>query len=156
EDRTRSSQPATQISTATFAEAYPEGHPYHAVGSASEDLRAASLEDFRAWHRTYYGAANATLVIVGAVDAGSVRQKVERYFGEIPPGPPVPKRKAWVARRYETRRRQLFADVSDPLVRFVWNVPGWGTPAADYLALAAPILADGAASVLQKRLVVDE
>lgn len=156
EDRMRSSQPGRQISSATFAEAYPTDHPYHWVGSASEDLREATLEDFRAWHRDYYGAANATLVVAGDVNADSVRQKVEHYFGEIPPGPPVPKLKAWVARRYETRRRQVYADVSDPLVRLAWNVPGWGAPAADYLTLAAPLLADGPTSVLWERLVVEE
>ena len=34
-----------------------------------EDLSAASLDDVKEWFRTYYGAANAILVVAGDVNA---------------------------------------------------------------------------------------
>lgn len=59
-----------------------------------EDLNAASLDDVREWFKTYYGAANATLVIAGDIDARKVRDKVDRFFGDIPAGPPITKQPA--------------------------------------------------------------
>ncbi len=43
----------------------------------------ASLEDVKNWFRTYYGAANAVLVIAGDVKADEVYEKVKKYFGNI-------------------------------------------------------------------------
>src|SRR5581483_11771968 len=67
---------------------YPANHPYSwtTIGSM-EDLNAASLEDVKQWFRTYYGPSNAVLVVAGDVQPKEVREKVEKYFGEIPPGP---------------------------------------------------------------------
>jgi zinc protease len=69
---------------------YPPGHPYSwpTIGSMA-DLSAASLEDVRDFFRTYYAPNNAVLAIVGAVRAAEVFRAVRRYFGEIPPGPPI-------------------------------------------------------------------
>jgi zinc protease len=50
-----------------------------------EDLNAATLDDVRNWFKTYYGAANAVLVLAGDIDAATARAKVERYFGDIAP-----------------------------------------------------------------------
>ena len=49
--------------------AYPEGHPYHhtPIGSMA-DLDAATLEDARAFFRTYYAPNNAVLSVVGDID----------------------------------------------------------------------------------------
>ncbi len=84
----------------TIAEnTFPKGHPYSwSVIGSMEDLGAASLEDVKDWFRTYYGPANAVLVIAGDVNADDVRQRVERYFGDIPSGPPIIKHQAWVAK----------------------------------------------------------
>jgi predicted Zn-dependent peptidase len=51
------------------------------------DLDAASLDDVREWFSTYYGAANAVLVLAGDIDVATARAKAERYFGHIAPGP---------------------------------------------------------------------
>jgi len=63
-----------------------------------EDLNAASLEDVKTWFRTYYGAANAVLVIAGDVQPAEARKKVEHYFGDIAPGPVLKRNEAWIAR----------------------------------------------------------
>ncbi|HNT89355.1 MAG TPA: pitrilysin family protein, partial [Candidatus Hydrogenedentes bacterium] len=49
--------------------AWPAGHPYswEVIGS-EEDLKAATLDDTRAWFKEFYGPANAVLVIAGDVD----------------------------------------------------------------------------------------
>jgi zinc protease len=133
---------------------YPKGHPYSwtAIGSM-EDLDAASLDDVGKWFKTYYGAANATLVIAGDVDAETAREKVERYFGDIPSGPPVDHPKAWVAKRTGEQRLVTQDRVPQPRVLMVWNVPEYGTQEAAYLDLLSDVLGTGKTSRLYKRLV---
>ena len=59
-------RPYGLVSEVVARNLYPEGHPYSwtTIGSM-EDLDSASLEDVREWFRTYYGAANAVIVVAG-------------------------------------------------------------------------------------------
>jgi zinc protease len=84
---------------------YPVGHPYSwtTIGSMT-DLDAASLTDVQEWFKTYYGPNNVTVVIAGDITPEVARQKVEKYYGGIPPGPPVVHRQAWIAKRTGTHR----------------------------------------------------
>ncbi|RIJ22179.1 insulinase family protein [Henriciella barbarensis] len=69
---------------------YPEGHPYSwTVIGQLPDLQAATLDDLKEFYTEYYGAANATLAIVGDIDIEEMREKVQRWFGEIRRGPDV-------------------------------------------------------------------
>lgn len=74
--------------------AYPDGHPYHhtPIGSMA-DLDAATLEDARAFFRTYYAPNNAVLSVVGDIDPEQTLAWVEKYFGSIPghDGKPAPR-----------------------------------------------------------------
>lgn len=71
---------------------YPEGHPYSwTVIGALPDLQAATLDDLREFYDQYYGAANATLSIVGDIDIAETKTKVKQWFGEIRKGPDVAK-----------------------------------------------------------------
>ena len=73
-----------------IASVFPEGHPYSwPVLGSMEDLDAATVDDVREWFGTYYGAANACIVIAGDVDTRIAHEKVDRYFGDIPSGPPL-------------------------------------------------------------------
>jgi zinc protease len=153
EMRMRKSRPSRQIRIATYNGAYPDDHPYNWTG---EKLDSVTLDDMKAWHRKYYGAANATLIVTGDVELEDVREKMETYFAEIPPGPPVEKTERWIAEHDETRRRRLTASVSAPRLRMAWNVPPWGSPAADYLGLTRRLLAGEGTARLRQRLVEEE
>jgi zinc protease len=136
---------------------YPRGHPYSwTVIGSMEDLSAAALDDVREWFKTYYGPNNAVIVIAGDIDPATARQKVEKYFGAIPPSPPIAKQDKWVAKMTGTHRQILQDRVPQARITKVWNVPEWGSPEADYLDLAANVLATGKSSRLYKRLVYDD
>src|SRR6476661_6173160 len=78
---------------------YPVGHPYSwTVIGEIKDLDAASKDDVDEWFKTYYGPNNTTLVIAGDITPEVARQKVEKYYGEIPAGPPIAKQEAWTAK----------------------------------------------------------
>lgn len=69
---------------------YPEDHPYNwTVIGTLEDLQNATLGDVKEFYDKYYGAANATLVIAGAVDTAKAKELVQKWFGEIRKGPDV-------------------------------------------------------------------
>ena len=74
-----------------LANTVPANHPYHhsTIGSM-EDLNAASLADVKSWFRDYYGAANTVIVLAGDIDVSTAKEKVAKYFGDIPAGKPVP------------------------------------------------------------------
>lgn len=136
---------------------FPANHPYsHTVIGSMEDLNAASLEDVKEWFKGYYGPGNAVVVIAGDIDAKTARAKVEKYFGEIPPGPPVSRFSQWVAPRTGQQRQVAQDRVPQARLYKVWNVPGVGTADSDYLTLLSDVLVSDKASRLYKRLVYDE
>jgi zinc protease len=70
---------------------FPPDHPYHwpVIGS-QEDLSAATYEDVVEFFKKYYGPNNASIVIAGDIEPAKTKQLVEKWFGEIPAGEPVP------------------------------------------------------------------
>ena len=137
---------------------YPKGHPYSwTVIGSMEDLGAASLDDVKEWFKTYYGAANAVIVVAGDVTAADAKARVEKFFGDIPPGPPIAKQEAWIAKRSAVHRQTMQDRVPQARVYKVWNTPEWGSADDTYLDLAARILATaGKGARLYKRLVYDD
>lgn len=159
EEREGENQPYGKVIGQIFENVFPKGHPYWSTSSTAaymQDLNAATLDDVREWFKTYYGAANAVMVIAGDVDTKTAKEKVERYFGNIPSGPPVVQQQVWIAKRTETHLQTMQDRV--PQTRFyqVWNGPQWGAPENSYLDLTADVLATGKTSRLYKRLVYDD
>jgi zinc protease len=94
-------------------------------------MRSSRCEE---WFQTYYGPANAVLVIAGDVDPKVAREKVEHYFGDIPSGPPVGRQDAWIAKRTGSQRGVLQDRVPQARLYRVWNVPGGARPTASIWA----------------------
>ena len=133
---------------------YPVGHPYSwTVIGSMKDLDAASLSDVQEWFKTYYGPNNVTVVIAGDVTPEVARAKVEKYYGEIPPGPPIAKQEVWIAKRSGTHRGWVQDRVPQARLYRVWNVPEFGSPEEALLDLAAEVLGQGKTSRFYKRLV---
>jgi zinc protease len=133
---------------------YPPGHPYSwtTLGSM-EDLDAASIDDVRDWFKTHYGPNNAVLVLAGDITPDVARQKVQKYYGDIPPGPPLERQEAWIAKMSGTHRGTLQDRVPQSRIYRVWNVPGAYTPDEALLDLGAHILGGSKTSRLYRRLV---
>jgi zinc protease len=136
---------------------WPAGHPYsHTVIGSMEDLSAASLTDVKEWFKTYYGAANASIVVAGDIDPQTAYEKVKKFFGDIPSGPPVAHHNAWIAKRTGTQRQEVQDRVPQERIYKVWNIPQWGSTDANYLDLISDVLSVGKNSRLYKRLVYDD
>lgn len=136
---------------------YPAGHPYSwtTIGDMA-DLDAASMKDVQEWFKTYYGPSNVVIVVAGDVDTKAAKEKVEKYFGNIPAGPPVAHQTVWIAKRTGTHREVVQDRVPQARIYKVWNIPEFGSADGDYLDMVSDILANGKTSRLYKRLVYDD
>jgi zinc protease len=154
EKRQGENRPYGKVDELIASSTYPAGHPYSwtTIGSM-DDLNAASLEDVKNWFKTYYGAANAVLVIAGDVQPQDVRKRVELYFGDIGAGPVLKRTDAWVARMSGEKRASLQDRVPQSRIYKTWNIPGYNTHDFALLQLAGEVLASGKNSRLYERLV---
>jgi len=130
----------------------PYGRP--GIGSI-EDLDAATIEDVRAFHATYYRPDNAVLVVAGNFDQARLDEWVDRYFGPIArPSGPIPRVTATEPVRSEARHYTVYeANTPLPAVLISYPVP----PAADADSAAMEvldgILSTGESSRLHQSLV---
>lgn len=133
---------------------YPVGHPYSwtTIGSM-QDLNAASMTDVQEWFKTNYGPNNVVLILAGDITPEVARQKVEKYYSDIPAGPPLAKQSVWIAKRSGTHRQTVQDRVPQARLYRVWNVPQAYAPEEALLDLAAQVLGGGKTSRLYKRLV---
>lgn len=131
-------------------------HPYRRPGIGSmEDLDAATLEDVRRFHDTYYRPDNADLIVVGDFDPAQLQQWVDKYFGAIPkPATPVPRVDAQEPRRNKVKRvTEHGPNVPLPAVAITWLAPPASSPDSYALNVAAAILGRGESSRLYQSLV---
>jgi zinc protease len=157
EKRQGENRPFGRVPETVFRASFPAGHPYRTLPIGSmEDLDAASLDDVREWFGTYYGAANAVLVLAGDLDVATARTKAQQFFGHIAPGPALTRPGEWIAARTESRRETMYDQVAQPRWQRYWNTPPDGTDDSEYLGLVGEILGGGKTSRLYERLVYRE
>src|SRR6266478_5458484 len=136
---------------------YPAGHPYSwtVIGDMG-DLNAAAMDDVKEWFKTYYGPSNVVIVMAGDIDAKTAKEKVEKYYGNIPAGPPVAHQEVWVAKMTGTHRQVVQDRVPQARIYKVWNIPEYGSADSVYLDLVSDVLTTGKTSRFYKRLVYDD
>ena len=135
---------------------HQEGHPYKwpVIGDPA-DLRAASVDDARAFFSRYYHPGNASLAVAGDVKPDVVFAMAERLFGAIPEGPRVDRVVA--PPMAPPPARLIFEDrVELPRLYVAWPSPALFGPDDAELDLAADILAGGKTSRLYRTLVHDQ
>ncbi|MCG8275308.1 pitrilysin family protein [Stenotrophomonas sp. NLF4-10] len=157
EKRQGENQPYGQVWDKLTRALYPAGHPYHhgVIGSMN-DLNAASLDDVKTWFRTWYGPNNAVLVLAGDIDVATAKEKVARYFGDIPAGPSMAQPAVNVGQRPESTREVMTDKVPQARIYRVWNVAQTGTVDIDQLQVFARVLGGAKSSRLDQRLLHGE
>lgn len=137
---------------------YPANHPYNwEVIGEMEDLKGATLADVKSYYDHFYGPNNATLVLAGDFSADSVKQLINKYFGEIKAHGEVAARTAMIPALDKTVKlyhEDNFANV--PELTMVWPVPQSYEKDSYALDFLAKILADGKKAPLYKVLVKEK
>ena len=136
---------------------FPSGHPYnHTVIGSMDDLNSASLDDVKAWFNQYYGPNNAILVLSGDINVAEAKPLVDKYFGDIEPGPALAKWQSWVPERKANTREIIQDKVPQTRIYRLWVSPENTSPTATDLFIAASVLGDGKNSRMYKELVYDQ
>jgi zinc protease len=131
-------------------------HPYHwpTIGDPA-DLRAATVDDARAFFARYYHPGNASLAITGDLDTDEAFHLAARLFADIPAGPPV--RPVVAPAVAPVGRRIALEDrVELPRLYLAWPTPALFTAGDAELDMLADLLANGRTARLYRRLVHDE
>jgi len=136
---------------------YPMPHPYHwmTIGS-QEDLDAADLDDIKNFFKRFYTPSNASLAIAGDIDMGQALEMVNHYFGDLPPGEPVPRK----GRHDSSLRGRIELEMRDsvtlPRTYIAWPTPPEGDIDDAPLEIYQAIMSDGLTSRLHKSLVYEK
>ncbi|MGZ8843738.1 MAG: M16 family metallopeptidase [Pyrinomonadaceae bacterium] len=134
-------------------------HPYKrpTIGSI-EDLQAATVENVKKFHSTYYRPDNATLIVVGDFDPKQLDAWVDKYFASIPkPNLPLPRVDVKeAARTGEKRFNEYGSNVPLPAVGITYLVPSQKSEDSAALTMADVILSQGRSSRLYQSLVYQQ
>lgn len=136
---------------------YPPHHPYHwpTIGFAA-DIAAATLEEAQSFFNTYYAPGNASLCLAGDFPLDEGKELVERYFGALPPGPPLAEVTRWVPAAPPREVSLTLQDrVQLPRTYWAWPTVPIYDPDDAALDALAHILGQGRTSRLYRRLVYE-
>ena len=133
-------------------------HPYkHPTIGSMADLEAASIDDVREFHRTYYVPENATLTIAGDFDLANTRELVTQYFGRIAKAAkPVPR--DIPKEPVQAKEKRVVVEEAWPLPAVVvaYHVTYDGHPDAYPLHMTSKILSDGQSARIPRELVYNK
>ncbi|HYN84079.1 MAG TPA: pitrilysin family protein [Pyrinomonadaceae bacterium] len=131
-------------------------HPYRRPGIGSiEELDAATLEDVKAFHKTFYRPDNATLIVVGDFEQQQLDGWIDKYFGRVQrPTTAIPRVTVKEPERTAEKRVPVYApNVPLPAVAITYLAPPSASDDAYVLRVAEAILSRGESSRLYQSLV---
>ena len=132
--------------------AHPQGQPVIGWMSDIENLTRTKAERFL---KQYYAPNNAIMAIVGDIDTQKTIELVERYFGQIPPGTPVPPVAVVEPEQQGEKRIEVVGDAGAE-VMIGFHKPTLPHPDDLVFDVIDMILSDGRTSRLHKKLVVEK
>jgi predicted Zn-dependent peptidase len=129
-------------------------HNAHNFYGELDEIDAATLEDVRAFHDTYYVPSNAVLVVAGDFDRAATRAAIDREFGGLA-ARPEPLRPDVTEPEQTAPRTAQRADplAPRPAIAFGYPLPPRGSPEWYAFGLIDLILLQGEDSRLYRRLV---
>ena len=134
-------QPEGLVDEALRATAFV-AHPYHwPVIGWMNDLQNMTVDDARNWYQKWYAPNNATMVVVGDVDAQTVRKMAEKYFGKIKPKKIHRGKPQLEPVQRGLKRVAISAPAENPLVVLAYKVPALRNVEKDEDVYALDVLA---------------
>jgi predicted Zn-dependent peptidase len=133
-------------------------HPYKdQVIGEMEHLDAATLEEFRQYHKTYYGPNNAVLIVAGDIEIEETKELVKKYFDEVPTGNVVVRNFPMEEPIVENVKAVAYDEnIQIPMILATFRTPGFANRDSYVLDMISTYLSDGKSSILYKKLVDDQ
>jgi zinc protease len=131
-------------------------HPYQwPVIGYPEDLLRINADDLRAFYKSHYQPANASIVIVGDFDSSKVLEQMKASYGKIPAQPKPVRDIPTEPEQNGERRLELHDDVTDYRMMAAYHVPSALDDDAYALDVLTNILFEGTNSRGYRKLVED-
>ena len=133
-------------------------HPYkHPTIGSMADLEAATVDDVREFHNTFYVPENAVLTVVGDFDTAQATQIVNQYFARVPKAArPVPRDIPQEPPQAKERRVVIEEAWPLPAVVVAYHVIYDGHPDSYPLHITSKILSDGQSARIPRELVYNK
>jgi len=150
-------QPYGRLSEIIYANTFTT-HPYkHPTIGSMADLEAATVDDVREFHNTFYVPENAVLTVVGDFDVAQAAQLVNQYFARVPKAArPVPR--DIPQEPEQTKERRVVVEEAWPLPAVVvaYHVTYDGHPDSYPLHITSKILSDGQSARIPRELIYNK
>ncbi len=133
-------------------------HPYKwmTIGKELSHIENAALSDVEAFFRKHYNPANAILVVAGNVKAESVKQLVQKWFGDIPAGEKYVRNIPVEPEQSSARRVEVKANVPLDALYKCWHMDGRMDHGYYVADLITEVLGGGNSSRLFQTLVKEK
>lgn len=132
-------------------------HPYHyPLIGYKQDLWSARGKDLERFYKQHYLPNNATLVVVGDVDAQEVFALAQEHFGSIPANFDYQKEQFYHNQDIGSKSVTLYRDIKQPTAVLAYVIPGLKAKQCDVIKTLSSVLTGGKDSRLYKRLVDQE
>ena len=155
ERRMRADRPRSALAEITNAVTYAV-HPYRRpIIGWPEDVRRMTLEDMKAFYRTYYSPNNAFIVVAGDFDSEEILARVRETFGKIPRGPEPPEVGLAEPPQRGERRVKLKREAQLPSLVMNYHAPNVSHEDSYALDVLEMILSRGRTSRLYRDLVYE-
>ena len=130
-------------------------HPYRwpVIGLSPEHVANATIEDVQAFYKNWYTPNNAVLSIAGNIRTEEAMQLAEKWFGNIPAGPPAEHLLPAEPPQNTAYRRVVSAKVPVPAIFLAFRMPARLHPDFYPVDLLSDVLAQGHSSRLYRRLL---
>ncbi|WP_303721955.1 pitrilysin family protein [Malonomonas rubra] len=157
EERRRSyeSNPQGMIYETLLATAY-KVHPYrNPIIGWDSDIANLTLSETRAFLHNYYSPANMVITLVGDFESAQALELVNRYFGSLNPGVPVPP--VVEAEPPQTGERRAIVEFdTEPQLMIAYHKPTMPQREDYVFDILMQVLGEGRTSRLYQSLVVDK
>ena len=123
------------------------------MGRTPTHISEAELPDVKRFYKRFYCPNNAILVLAGNTDLDQAKPLVEKWFGDIEPGPRPERLLPVEPAQTEIRKKCLEAEVPNDALYLAFHMCGRREP--DYYAydLLSDIMCNGSSSRLYRRLL---
>ncbi len=129
-------------------------HSYHwtPIGFM-KDIQNWTIDDIRAFHKTYYQPKNAIIVVAGDIEPKEVFDLAKKHFGSIPNCCDIPKVHQVEPAQDGPKRVYIDRDVQTQIIAIAFHIPNFKHQDQVALSAISELLSSGKSSRLYKRLV---
>ncbi len=130
-------------------------HPYRwpTIGKLPRHVEDATIEDVKAFYQKFYNPNNAILTLAGNVKNDKARGLIEKWFGDIPPGPVAERNLPKEPPQKKLQQRINQANVPVDALYLAFHIPGRDSDKFYTADMLTDVLATGPSSRLHWQLI---